>query len=129
MKTSDFKNLIVWQRSMELTEGIYLLIREFPPEERYALSDQMRRSAVSIPSNIAEGQGRDSKQEFLRFISIARGSLCEIETQLLIAQRIGYVSQVKVEPLVDKCAEVSRMLRSLSTNLSSQLQNSKTAQP
>ena len=128
VKTSDFKKLLVWQRAMELAERVYELIRTFPTEERYAWSDQIRRAVISIPSNIAEGQGRDSKQEFLRFISIARGSLCELETQLLLAQKIGYVSEDNISQFLSQCAEISRMLRSLSNYISSGLHNPTTSQ-
>ena len=82
----SYRELIVWQKSMELAEKVYLLVKALPKEETYALSDQMRRAAVSIPSNIAEGHARQSQKEFLQFLCIARGSRAELETQLLLAR-------------------------------------------
>lgn len=82
MKSSDFRELKVWQKAMELTVEIYSIVKLLPREETYALSDQMRRAAVSVPSNIAEGQGRETMKEFIRFLSVARGSLRELSTQL-----------------------------------------------
>lgn len=87
----SFKELIIWQKSMELVEEVYRIIRLLPPEEKFALADQIKRSAVSIPSNIAEGKGRNSDREFLRFLNIANGSAYELETQLIICQRLGYI--------------------------------------
>jgi four helix bundle protein len=85
-----FRDLLVWQRSMELTLEVYRCTQGFPREEVYGLTSQMRRSAVSIPSNIAEGQGRGSDREFSRFLDIARGSLCELQTQLEIARSLDF---------------------------------------
>ncbi|MCM8525147.1 MAG: four helix bundle protein [Lentisphaeraceae bacterium] len=90
----DYKDLKVWQESMDLVEDIYRLVKVLPKEENYALSDQMRRAAVSIPSNIAEGQNRNTHKEFVQFLYIALGSASELETQLLICQRLGYVDKV-----------------------------------
>lgn len=86
--------LRVWQESMELVTAIYALTATFPADERFALSNQMQRAAVSVPSNIAEGAARGSKADFIRFLYIARGSLSELETQLLIAQRLGYLDDL-----------------------------------
>ncbi|ORJ52862.1 four helix bundle protein [Geothermobacter hydrogeniphilus] len=85
-------NLQVWQLGMSVVEEVYALTRNFPNFETYGLCSQMQRSAVSIPSNIAEGAARSGTKEFLHFLSIARGSLCELETQLMISQRLGYLS-------------------------------------
>ena len=90
----DYKELRVWQESMALVEGVYKLVRLLPKEENYALSDQMRRAAVSIPSNIAEGQNRNTSKEFIQFLYIALGSASELETQVLICYRLGYVDKV-----------------------------------
>ena len=87
MKSSNFRDLTVWQKAMDLTVEIYKLIKNLPKEETFALSDQIRRAAVSIPSNIAEGQGRVTAKEFIRFPSMARGSLCELSTQIEICER------------------------------------------
>ena len=88
---NDYRELDVWQMSMSLCEKVYELIRSFPADERFALCDQLRRAVVSIPSNIAEGNGRDSKTEYARFLSIARGSIYEVQTQLELAERFRYI--------------------------------------
>ena len=88
----SFKDLIVWQKAIILVEEVYHLLRNLPNDERYALSDQIRRSVVSIPSNIAEGRGRNSEKEFVRFLNIANGSAYELETQLILCQRLGYLN-------------------------------------
>ena len=95
-RVESYRDLIVWQKSMELVERVYRMTRVFPKEELYGLSSQIRRAAVSIPSNIAEGQARKSTAEFLNFLSIAQGSRAEVETQTLIAQRLGYVTQNQI---------------------------------
>jgi len=87
----SFRELEIWQLSMELAEDIYKVLRVFPREEIYGLADQIRRAAVSVPSNIAEGFGRDSNADFAHFISIAKGSLFEVSTQLELASRLGYL--------------------------------------
>jgi len=84
--------LLAWQEAIKLAGLVYQISRAFPKEEIYALTGQMRRAAVSIPSNIAEGAGRTGRKEFLQFLSIARGSLCELETQLILAKNLGYIS-------------------------------------
>lgn len=93
MKTNSFKDLIVWKRSFELVKMIYTFTKLFPKEEIYGLSQQLRRAAVSIPSNIAEGYGRQYLKEYKQFLAIAYGSLCELETQYLLAVELGYVAQ------------------------------------
>ena len=121
MTINSYKDLIVWQKSMDLTVEVYHLAKLLPKEETYALSDQMRRSAVSIPSNIAEGQGRNSTRDFVRFLSIARGSQTELETQLLICERLGYISSEKLKIAIELCDEVNKMLNVLITKLKSKL--------
>lgn len=110
---SNYKELQVWQKSIELVLDVYELIRELPAEERYALGDQMRRSAVSIPSNIAEGHARASKKEFAHFLSIASGSLAELETQLILCQRLNYCSSEVVDKLLGEFDTLERMLVTL----------------
>ena len=113
MDDSDFqyRKLIVWQKAMLLAKAVYSLINQFPATEKYALSDQVRRAVVSIPSNIAEGCGRASNRDYAHFLSIARGSLYETMTQLELAQSLGYIDAIKdVEELA---SEISRMLTSL----------------
>lgn len=104
---------------MDLTTKIYNLVKLLPKEETYALSDQMRRAAISIPSNIAEGHGRNSDKEYINFLSIARGSLWELETQLEICVRLGYVEQSIIADTLDLITEVSKMINGLSIFLMS----------
>ncbi|MBQ7547027.1 MAG: four helix bundle protein [Clostridia bacterium] len=120
MAVTNFKDLIVWQKAMELAKQVYMLTKYLPQQEIYALSDQMRRAAVSIPSNIAEGQARQSKKEFLQFLSIARGSRAELETQLLLAKEIGLfqsVAQEEIDKTFALSDEVGKMLFVLSKKL------------
>lgn len=109
----SYKNLLVWQKSMDLVEEIYHLVKLLPKAETYALSDQMRRAAVSIPSNIAEGKNRHSRKEYIHFLSIARGSVSELNTQLLICNRIGYLSEDTTATAIKLCEEVGAMLYGL----------------
>lgn len=97
------KELIVWRESIELVKSVYTLTKKLPVEERYALADQMRRAVVSIPSNIAEGHDRHSKKEFRRFLSIAKGSAAELDTQLVICKELGYVSDMDVQNTINLC--------------------------
>ena len=117
MSVQSYKDLIVWQKSMDLVERIYQASKLFPKEETYGLTNQLRRAAVSIPSNIAEGHARSSTQEFHRFLSIARGSLAEIETQLLIAQRLGYLSNDQIDPILALQTEINKMTNGLMAKL------------
>ena len=117
MKVKNYQELIAWQRAMDLAEEVYTASRDFPREEIYALTNQIRRAAVSIPSNIAEGQGRRTTADFLRHLSIAYGSLCELETQILIAQRLRYLVQEKVENILARAGEVGRILNGLMASL------------
>ena len=106
-----FKNLIVWQKAMELVRMVYQLSKTFPQDERYALTDQLRRAAVSIPSNIAEGNGRTSNKDYAHFLAIARGSLFETLTQIQIAEDLRYIN--KQEDFYQLADDVGRMLTSL----------------
>ena len=117
MKSSDYRQLKVWQKAMDLTVEIYSLVNKFPREENYALSDQLRRSAVSIPSNIAEGQGRNSDKEFVNFLSIARGSLWELETQIEICERLSYIDSSQKENVFTQTEEVGKMLNALAHSI------------
>ena len=118
MTVKNYRELIVWQRAMEVVEMVYTLTKGFPNDERFGLTSQIRRAAVSIPSNIAEGQARDSTAEFLRFLSIAQGSRAEVETQLLIASQLGYANPESIKPILNKLEEVKRMTYSLKKKLS-----------
>lgn len=113
----NYRELIAWQRAMDLVEAVYTATLEFPREEAYGLTAQLRRAGVSIPSNIAEGQGRRSTREFLNFLSIAHGSLRETETQILIAQRLHYLSPTAAESLMCLAGEVGRLINGLSNSL------------
>lgn len=106
----SFKDLIVWQKSMTLAKSVYDLSRKLPSEERHGIASQMQRSAVSIPSNIAEGSKRAGKKEFIRFLRIARGSAAELETQLLLTRE---VYTVDVEEQISVLKEVQKMLEVL----------------
>jgi four helix bundle protein len=97
----NFKNLKIWQKSRELVKEVFLLTRDFPAEEKFGLTSQILRSAYSIPSNIAEGSGRNSNREFSRFLDIALGSAFELETQLILASDIHYLSEEKLQLLQD----------------------------
>lgn len=119
---SDFKNLFVWQKAMDLTCAIYEITKFLPQEEKYCLVDQMRRAAISIPSNIAEGQGRDTYNEFYRFLYISHGSLKELETQLLICQRLNYLTLENIQCVLDLIAETGRLLGGLITKIKSKKQ-------
>ncbi len=109
-------NLQAWKASMELVKTVYELTREFPKEEIYGLTSQVRRAAVSIPSNLAEGAARNSPKEFVQFLGIAKGSLSELETQLLISAELGYLQ--REHKIFDRLEEVSRLLADLQKSVS-----------
>lgn len=115
-----YKDLTAWQKSMELVKEIYYLVKKLPKEEMYSLSDQMRRAAVSIPSNIAEGNGRKSLTEYARFLDIARGSEYELETQLQICVMLGYLTEKDTEKSLDLIAEVGKMLHTMIIKIQNQ---------
>ncbi|MGN6626045.1 MAG: four helix bundle protein [Tepidisphaeraceae bacterium] len=104
----DFRDLIVWQRAMDLAKDVYLLTRQFPSDERFGLTNQIRRAAVSVSSNIAEGHARTGR-DFRAFLSIARGSVAEVQSQLLPSVALGFVPQADVDPLLSFCDEIRRM--------------------
>ena len=114
---SNYRELVVWQRAMELVKETYRIVRLLPKEETYALSDQMRRAAISIPSNIAEGQARNSTKEFIQFLSIARGSKAELQTQLLICVQLKYVTEEEIYAAMCMAEEVGKMIGSLISKL------------
>lgn len=117
MEAKGYEQLNVWQKAMDLTVEIYGLTKHFPKEELYGITNQMRRAAVSIPSNIAEGHSRNSQKEFLKFLSIAKGSNAELFTQLLICERVGYISSSNIKPIKQLSQEIARMLTSLITRI------------
>jgi four helix bundle protein len=113
-----YKDLIAWQKAMDLVAAVYELTESFPRREMYSLCDQIRRAAVSIPSNIAEGQAHYHSREFLQYLRIARGSLAELETQLLIADRQKYVAKDDLKFVLELRDEVSRILSGLINSVS-----------
>ena len=119
MKANNFKDLIVWQKSMDLVTEIYRLAGLLPKEELYALSSQMRRAAISIPSNIAEGKQRATSKDYSRFLSIAKGSAAELETQLLICVRLKFLKDDQIDYSLKLCDEIQKMLNVLSDKISS----------
>lgn len=112
-----FKNLKIWQLSFSLVKEIYLITNAFPKEEIYGLTSQIRRSAVSIPSNIAEGSQRSSNKDFANFILISKGSLAELETQLLLSHEIDYISYEQLVKLMLKIEELNKMIFSFYNSL------------
>ena|SRR5450755_2887756 len=116
-KISSYKDLVLWKKSMALVTEVYAATARFPREESFGLTSQLRRSAVSVPSNIAEGQGRATKGEFIQFLAHARGSLFELETQVLIAGELGYLSSECQGRPGGKVQEVVRILNGLLTSL------------
>ena len=113
MAVSNYQDLIVWQKSMTLAKMVYAVVKKLPKEELYALSDQIRRAVVSIPSNIAEGCARESKTELAYFLRIAKGSSAELETQLPLCSSIGYLQKQELNDIFSLLDEISRMLRAL----------------
>jgi four helix bundle protein len=107
------RDLIAWQKSMDLVTEIYRVTKGFPKDEQYGLTNQIRRAAISVPSNIAEGHGRNSRKEFHQFAGHARGSLVEVETQLEIARNLGYLNPKDAGRLLDQASEVARILNGL----------------
>jgi len=123
MGIHNYRDLEVWQKSMDLVVFCYDVAKQFPSDERYGLISQLRRAAVSVPANIAEGHARNHTKEFLQHLSIAYASLMEIETHLQIAQRINYINDQQLHDLLQRTTEIGRMLnglkRSLAKNLNS----------
>ena len=109
----SYKDLVAWQKSMDLVAAVYRASQGFPKEEIFGLVSQIRRSAVSVPSNIAEGHARTSRKEFQYFLSNARGSLAELETQLTIAHQLAYIDETGINQLLDRLGEVGRILNGL----------------
>ena len=121
----QYKELMVWQKAMDLTTEVYRLTRKLPNEELYGLTNQLRRAVVSIPSNIAEGNARFSTKDYLRFLSMARGSKAEVETQLLLCVRLDYLAQEDIEASLSLLNEIERMLNSMITKLRDKEKNTR----
>jgi four helix bundle protein len=113
----SYRELLVWQKAMELTVLVYRLTEGFPKREIYGLAAQIRRAGVSVPSNIAEGYGRGSKREYIQFLSIAQGSLKELETQTILAERLAYATQSQVERILSQAEVIGKMLGGLIRSL------------
>jgi four helix bundle protein len=113
----SYKELKVWQEGVKLVEEIYELTRSFPPKEQYSLTSQIQRAAVSIPTNIAEGWGRGKTGEYVQFLRIARGSLMELETQLIISQRLNYIDQNTLSQFEENIEKIGKMINALIKNL------------
>ena len=120
MSVQKYTDLVAWQKAMTLVEEVYKVAQELPAEERYGLAAQLRKSAVSIPANIAEGQGRKSSSEFRYHLSVAIGSLQELETELMIAGRLSFADESDVAALLQHSGEVGRLIHGLHRSLPSQ---------
>jgi four helix bundle protein len=121
MALASYHDLLAWQRAIDFVVDTYKLTGQFPRTELYGLTAQLQRAAVSIPSNIAEGAGRIHTREYIHHAGIARGSLFEAETQIIVAQRLGFVSEEDVRPLLNAVAEVGRLLHGLIVSLERKL--------
>ena len=116
-KPQNYKDLVVWQKGIQLAKLVYQLSRKFPSEEKFGLISQMRRAAISIPSNIAEGQARHTTGEFVQFISHAEGSVAELNTQLVLATELNFCSINAADPMFDLLDNLRRMLNGLRRKL------------
>lgn len=112
-----FKDLKMWQKGVEIVKDVYLLTKKFPKEELYGLTSQMRRSSISIPSNIAEGFKRSHNKEYKQFLSITQGSLAELETQLIIAKELGYIKDNELDNIAEKIDHEAKMVTSYANKL------------
>ncbi|HNA55797.1 MAG TPA: four helix bundle protein [Anaerolineales bacterium] len=119
ISAKNYRELIVWQDAIKIAKAVYLLTGKFPKQETYALADQLRRAAVSVPSNIAEGQARKSPGDFRRFLHIALGSLAEVDTQLILAQEFGYLSKEDIDPMDMEIQNLRKKLYALINSLPS----------
>jgi|SRR5208282_4314597 len=117
MPVQSYRQLIAWQKAMDFVAEVYKATRTFPKEEIYGITSQLRRAAVSIPSNIAEGQGRQTTGEFRQFLGHSRGSLLETETQILLSERLEYLDHKTTEMLLSRAAELGRILNGLMNSL------------
>jgi four helix bundle protein len=117
MAGQNYRDLLAWQKAMDLVVQIYRATERIPREEMYGLTSQLRRAAVSVPSNIAEGQGRRTKKEFARFLGVPHGSLREMETQLLIAGRLVYLAKSTIDELMELASQVGRLITGLHNSL------------
>ena len=121
MAIESYRDLLVWQRGLELAAKAYDITKNFPKQELFGMTSQIRRSASSIPANIAEGYGRDSRGEYVQFLRIAQGSLKELETHLILSQRVGLAEGSRVAPLLEQATTLGKMIRSLIGSLQRKL--------
>jgi four helix bundle protein len=129
MAISSYRDLMVWQEGIQVSRAVYDLTERFPKQEQYALTNQIQRAAVSIPANIAEGHARESTKEFLHHLSIARGSLAELETFLELAVQLRYCTLGDIESLTKSCEKISRMLSGLRNRLKERLKRPSSPAP
>ena len=118
----DHKDLIVWRKAILLTQVIYSLTKQFPRDEVFGLTNQIRRAVISVPSNIAEGFNRGSDKEFIYFLKVAKGSAAEVETQLIISKKLNYINDDDVKPALDLYNEIVRMLGTLIIKIEKKLE-------
>ena len=116
IKSSDYQDLKVWQKAIDLTTEIYQLVKQLPQDEHYALSDQMRRAVISVPSNIAEGRGRGTNKEFVRYLLMSRGSLWELSTQLVICEKLHFLNDIQTSKARKMIIEISKMINALANS-------------
>ncbi|MGA3066523.1 MAG: four helix bundle protein [Tepidisphaeraceae bacterium] len=113
MALKHYREQVAWQKAIDLVEAVYRISRRFPQNEQFGLINQLRRASVSVPCNIAEGQGRRLRKQFAMYLRVARGSVQEVETQLIIAERLGYVTSDELNPVRERAQEVSRLVSGL----------------
>jgi four helix bundle protein len=121
MQVNSYQDLIVWQKAIDLAEQCYRVTRGFPKDELFGMTSQIRRASASIPANIAEGWGREGSREYIQFLRVAQGSLKELETHLILCQRVGLLLEAQALPLLVLCTEVGKMMRSLIGSLQRKL--------
>jgi len=121
MQVNSYQDLVVWQKAMDLVEHCYRITKGFPKDELFGMTSQIRRSAASIPANIAEGWGREGTREYIQFLRMAQGSLKELETHLILSRRVGLATEAQATPLLSLCTEVGKMTRSLIGSLQHKL--------
>ena len=126
MSKQSYRDLVAWQRAMDLVDDVYTSVRSFPSEELFGLTMQLRRAAVSIPNNIAEGHGRFSLRDFRQFLRKARGSTLELETEIMIAKRQGYIDSATEAALLEKAGTVGRLINGLIRHLTKRLREPRT---
>ncbi len=125
-KINSYRDLIAWQKAMDLVEKVYHLVHDFPANEIYTLSSQLKRSAISVPSNIAEGGSKKSIKDFIKFLNISYGSLAELETQILIAERVKFISKEKSEMILQYSEEVAKIISGLISSLKLKVESDNT---